>query len=358
MEYRRLGRTDLRVSVIGLGGIALSKVSPATARDMLARSLEAGINFFDTARGYQQGEENLSQGLAGQRSAVYVMSRSLHCSGGRLAKDLEGSLTALRSDYIDVYGIHNVRLDQDLKRVLASGGALEALVKAREAGKIRHIAISSHVVDILSKAMQTNAFDVIGFPLNVLDRRGIYHIFPLARELDLGIVTVKPFGMGLFDGGPATLRYVLRQSIDTTVPGARSVAEIDRNLDALDSGGAIGEAEREEVITRAETRSGRRFCRDCPECPPCPKGVPAREILHLADYHTRYHMFDWAWVQYQSVSPKANLCESCSHCVVECQYLSDVRKALLASHAVLTPSAVGLRVLKHRLGRSLSGREH
>lgn len=358
MEYRRLGRTNLEVSVIGLGGIALSKVSPAAARDMIDRSLDAGMNFFDTARGYVQGEENLAQALRGRRSQVLIMSRSLHCSGSRLARDLEGSLAALKSDYVDVYGIHNVQLDRDLERILAPGGALEALQRAKKAGKIRSIAISSHVTDILSKAMRTNYFDVVGFPLNVLDRRGIYHVFPLARELDLGIVTVKPFGMGLFDFGPATLRYVLSQSIDTTIPGARSVAEINSNLKALDGEHAIGDGEREAIITKAERRRGRSLCRDCSDCPACPKGVPVREILHLADYHTRYHMFDWAWVQYQSVSPKADICRGCSRCVVQCSYLPNLKKALVASNALLTPSVVGLRVMKHRLGRSLSGREH
>jgi uncharacterized protein len=358
VEYRRLGRTGLEVSAIGLGGIALSKVSPLVAKDMLERSLALGVNFFDTARGYREGEEKLGRTLGRQRPQVYIMSRSLHCSGNKLTEDLNGSLTALGSDYVDLYGIHNVQLEEDLQRILGPGGALEALSKARQAGKVRFVAISSHLPEILDRALRTGSFDVIGYPLNVLDRDGITGVFPLARQQDVGIVTVKPFGMGLFDARPATLRYVLNQDIDTTVPGARSVAEIEANVAVLADTEPVSEGEREQIIALAEQRKGRQFCRGCDDCPPCPRDVPVREILRLEDYYNRYHMFDWAWLKYRSVEPKASLCSGCSRCQVECPYLGDIKGSLETAHAELSPSLSGLRILRQRMRRSLTGREH
>lgn len=134
MEYRILGKTGLKISRLGLGGIPIQKIDRPGTKELLQKLLEQGVNYIDTARGYTVSEEYLGFGLEGIRDQFILATKSMARTKEAMAKDVAISLEKLRTNYIDLYQIHNPN-PQDLERVMAPEGALEALLEAKAQGK-------------------------------------------------------------------------------------------------------------------------------------------------------------------------------------------------------------------------------
>ena len=135
MEYRILGKTGLKISRMGFGGIPIQRIDAAGTRVLVEKMVAAGVNYIDTARGYTVSEEYLGQALEGLRDKFVLATKSMSRTREAMSKDIDISLKNLRTDYIDLYQVHNPNMEQ-LEQVLAPGGALEALMEAKAAGKI------------------------------------------------------------------------------------------------------------------------------------------------------------------------------------------------------------------------------
>jgi len=180
----------------------------------------------------------------------------------------------------------------------------------------------------------------------------------VAKEHDVGIIWVKPFGMGLFGEVKTSLRYILSQEMGAVIPGMRSPAQVDENLSVLDELSPVSEEEREAVIRRAEGQRGRSFCRGCELCKPCPQGVDVRAVLRLENYFSRYYMMDSARHMYRTLPVKASLCAKCARCEVDCQYIPELRRMLIGAHQQLAPSFAFIRGWRRRLKQRITGLEH
>ena len=152
MEYRVLGKTGLKVSRLGFGGIPIQRIDAEGTKKLIYDLRDAGVNYIDTARGYTVSEEYLGYALEGVRKDFVLATKSMARTKEAMEKDIDISLKNLRTDYIDLYQIHNPTPD-DLQQVMASGGALEALQDAKAAGKIGHIGITLHPVTMFETAL-------------------------------------------------------------------------------------------------------------------------------------------------------------------------------------------------------------
>ena len=139
MHYRKLGRMGLEVSAIGLGCAQLASSCTQYAAKIVRRAVELGVNYFDTARGYGDSEIKLGLGLKGNREKVYVSSKTGARTKEEAWKHIQESLERLQTDYLDNYHLHGLSEGDDLEKRLGPGGALEALIEAKEQGWIRHI---------------------------------------------------------------------------------------------------------------------------------------------------------------------------------------------------------------------------
>ncbi|MGB9847437.1 MAG: aldo/keto reductase, partial [Desulfotomaculales bacterium] len=207
MEMRQLGRTGLKVSLIGFGGIPIQRVNNEAAAVVLQAALAAGINFFDTARGYTDSEEKFGLVLGKGGLHPVIATKSMARTREEMAADIERSLKNLQVDYIDLYQLHNVRSREDLRQVLAPDGALAALREAQAAGKVRHVGITGHVVDVLAEAVQTGEFETVQFPFNAVEREGAARLLPLAEKLDMGVIVMKPLAGGALRPVRLALRF-------------------------------------------------------------------------------------------------------------------------------------------------------
>ena len=160
MEYRELGKTGLKISQLGFGGIPIQRIDAEGTKKLMQELLEAGVNFIDTARGYTVSEEYLGYALEGIRDKFILATKSMAQTKEAMAADIETSLKNLRTDYIDLYQIHNPSVAA-YEIITAPGGALEALLEAKAAGKIGHIGFTTHSKALFEKALETDWAETI-----------------------------------------------------------------------------------------------------------------------------------------------------------------------------------------------------
>lgn len=207
MQYRELGRTGEKVSVVGLGGYHIGKQQdPAESIRLVRSAIDNGITFMDNCWDYNGGISEVRMGQAlrdGYRGKVFLMTKMDGRTRQEYNSQLEQSLDRLRTDTIDLVQFHEVIRMEDPDRIFASGGAIEAAVAAREAGKIRYIGFTGHKdpavhLRMLEMAQKHNFhFDTVQMPINVMDahfRSFTKEVMPVAISQGIGVLAMKTFG--------------------------------------------------------------------------------------------------------------------------------------------------------------------
>ena len=184
MEYTTLGKTGLRISRMGFGGIPIQKVDAARTRELMEELVRCGVNYIDTARGYTVSEALLGEALTGIRDQFVLATKTKARTSEAMAADIETSLTNLRTDYIDLYQVHNPS-PADLETVCAPGGALEARMEAKAAGKIGHIGLTAHLSQVFEKALTLDWVETVMFPFNIVETQG-EELMQKAKEKNIG----------------------------------------------------------------------------------------------------------------------------------------------------------------------------
>jgi len=330
MEQRTLGKTGLKVTMLGFGGIPIQRVPGPEAHKIIETCIEEGINFFDTARAYTDSEEKIGRAIRGKRGKVVLASKSMVRSAEKMAAEIDDSLKALGTEYIDLYQCHNVNKEEELNQILAPQGAVEALLKAQQAGKIGHIGITSHRVEPLLAAMNTGAFATIQLPYNFIERSPEEEVLPVARELGLGIIVMKPLAGGAFAKPDLALKFFLDKQVSSIIPGIDSLAQLEQNLGVVRSGQPLDGEELEYLTLEAE-RIGERFCRRCEYCQPCPQGIEIARCLIFHSYFERYGLQELAIERYRMMK-QASDCVECGLCESRCPYGLPIREMLKKVH--------------------------
>ena len=168
MKYVEFGRTGMKVSKVGFGGIPIQRIDQEAANALIDALIEHGVNYIDTARGYTVSEQLIGNALVGKRDRFYLATKSMARTKDAMAKDIEISLGNLHTDHIDLYQVHNPSMEQ-LDTVLAPGGALEALMDAMREGKVRHLGITAHSLKVFERALELDWVETIMFPYNIVE---------------------------------------------------------------------------------------------------------------------------------------------------------------------------------------------
>ena len=326
MEYRILGRTGLKVSRMGFGGIPIQRIDPQGTRALMLRLRDEGINYIDTARGYTVSESYLGEALEGIRGDFILATKSMNRTKEGMAKDIDISLGNLRTDYIDLYQVHNPSVAQ-LEQVVAPGGALEALQEAKAAGKIGHIGLTAHSLEVFTMGLEMPWVETIMFPYNIVESQGIDLIAKCA-EKGIGFIDMKPLAGGAIEDATLALRYVCANSnVTITIPGMAELAELDQNLAAVSDTTPLTDADfaRMDAIRK---ELGTHFCRRCNYCAPCTVGISIPSCFLFQGYLQRYGLADWAKGRYEAMSVKASACIGCGACEGRCPYSLPIRDML------------------------------
>jgi predicted aldo/keto reductase-like oxidoreductase len=340
LEKRRLGKTDLEISVFGFGCIKFPHISAEQAASALDRAIDLGVNFIDTARNYGDSEAKIGPVLKRRREEVYIATKSSQRTADGMMQQLETSLQNLRTDYLDLYQAHWVCDDTVLDQVLAPGGALDALQKAKQQGKTRHYGITMHRHQkAMRRAIEADVFETIMLAYNPLDEEGVGpELIPLAAEHDMGIIIMKPLSGGALVSPPdtprvdgldpvvaGTLRAIAgHPQIATVIPGMVSIDEVEQNYRAITTADAFDEAARRTLFDaiasmKKELRYG-QLCLGCGYCLPCTQEIEIPRVFRALYIHRQYpgdQQFMGREL-YESLGMPADACSGCEECVKSC----------------------------------------
>lgn len=320
VKTMRLGKTGLEVSRVGLGGIPLTRPTEAEAIRMIQRSLDLGVNFIDTSIGYHTSEERIGKAIAGRRDQVIVATKGGSPDKAETLEDINQSLTRLRIDYIDLWQFHGVSSLEAYEKIIGPGGVMEAAQEALQAGKIRHIGISSHNPDLALQVVASGHFETLMFPFNFVAREAADELIPLAKENDVGFIAMKPFGGSMLDNATLAIKYQLQFDNVIPIPGVETVEQIEEIVDIVNGDWRLTPQEAQEIETIRDQMDA-QLCRRCCYCQPCPQGVRVQPLMTLPGLWRLWppdRFFSWQFVK-RTVESTAN-CDNCGECEEKCPY--------------------------------------
>ena len=326
MEYRKLGKTGLTISRMGVGGIPIQRIDAEGTRKLLHEMADKGINYIDTARGYTVSEEYLGYAMEGIRDKFVVATKSMARTKEAMAADIETSLRNLRTDHIELYQVHNPSMEQ-LDQVTGKDGALEALMEAREAGKIGHIGLTCHSVQVFERALELEWVETIMFPYNIVENQG-EDLIRKCTEKNVGFIAMKPLAGGAIEDASLALRYICaNKNVTVVIPGMAEAGELDENIQACEDEKSLT-GEELKKIEDVKKQLGTDFCRRCNYCAPCTVGINIPSVFLFAGYLQRYNLADWAKDRYSTLAVKASACVGCGECEKRCPYHLPIREKL------------------------------
>jgi hypothetical protein len=331
LDYKVLGRTGLRVTTVGFGCMITSDGS------VIERAADAGINYFDTARGYSHGNNERMVGAAlGARRKQVVLSTKTHAPDkAGMQQHLEQSLRELNTDYIDIWYLHGRSSPDDIRDDM-----IEAQQLARQQGKIRFAGVSTHSgqQQLLPWMVQKGVFDVVLTAYNFTMDAGMEQAIATAAKAGMGVVAMKVMAGGIRSvrpGNPlydkltqpgallAALKWVVNKpNVATTIPSMTDNDQLEENLKAMGSPLSAGD----QKLLAAHLEMIRPvYCRLCGQCEgACQKGLPVADVLRCLTYADGYGQFALGRERFQELTAgqaQANArCGDCARCTVECPH--------------------------------------
>jgi len=360
LEKRRLGRTGLNVSIVGFGGTWISQLSMDEAVKVVRWAFELGINYFDTAKLDGDSEQKIGTALQDVKDECIYATKTASRTKRESLADFKASLRRLKTDRLDLIQLHGIDDEKTLRTAIGSGGSLEMCKKARSEGLVDYIGITSHKPNVLIKAIETNEFDTVLVPLNVVTRQALEELIPLAKELDIGVAIMKPLSaktsqivtclynpsLSLLSDEPelkallgqdtasmvrSALRFVLSQDISVVLTGFKSIEEVET---AAQAGNDYRKLTRDEE-ERFNVQFDDPYCRDCGLCLPCTKNIDISAILRFHVLSTTYGLKNWAKKLYKGLEVNAVGCTECSECEPKCPYNLPIMSMLKDAHECL-----------------------
>ena len=345
MQKRPFGKTGLQVSSIGFGGTWISELNMSESIKIVQRAFDLGITYFDTAKLDGDSEEKLGVALKDVRDECVLATKTASRTKSESLADFQSSLLRLKTDRLDLIQLHGIDDDKTLKKAIGPNGSLEMCKKARSKGLVDFIGITSHKPRVLIKAIETNEFDTILVPFNIVTRQALEELIPLAKELDVGVAVMKPLSaktsklitclytpsLSLLSDEPdlktllgpdsnsmvhSALRFVLAQDVSVVVTGFKSVKEVEMAAQI----GTDYEGLTVDEKKRFRVKFATHYCRDCGFCLPCPENIDIGAVLRFHTLSTSYGLTNWAKKLYSGLEVDVTACSECGECEPKCPY--------------------------------------
>ena len=316
MKKVMLGNTGLMVTRTAMGCLPIQRVDFDTAKAILRRAYDAGINFFDTARAYTDSEEKVGYALSDVRENIVIATKSGAATGAELTAQLETSLKNMKTDYVDIYQFHNAN---DLPQPGGADGRYDAALAAKKAGKIRHIGITCHSMESAFRAVESGLYETLQYPFNHLSTEKEIELVKLCAEKGVGFICMKGMSGGLISN--ARIPFAFIRQFENAVPiwGVQRLSEIEEFISLENNPPALTpEMQAEIAKDRAELAGA--FCRSCGYCMPCPAGIPINNANRMRELLTRSPYRNWITPQWREGMEKIENCTKCGKCAKKCPY--------------------------------------
>lgn len=320
MKQVRLGKTEITSPQNAFGALPIQRVSTEEAVKLARKAYDGGMTFFDTARAYSDSEEKLGIAFKGMRDKVTIASKTMARTPEDFWPSLETTLTNLQTDYVDLFQFHCV--DQ----CYAPGdgtGMYECMLEAQKQGKIRHIGVTAHKLQVAYDCVESNLYETLQFPLSYLSSEKEVGLVKACEDHDMGFIAMKALAGGLLTNAEAIMAYI--DTYDSVLPiwGIQRESELDQWLSYFENTPTMT-PQLQAVIDADRKELTGNFCRGCGYCMPCPEGIVINQCARMLLMAKRAPKPMWFSETAQENMARIPECIHCGKCIERCPYGLDV----------------------------------
>jgi len=316
MKMLTLGKTGIVTPQNAFGALPIQRVDIEQAVKILRRAHEGGMTFFDTARGYSDSEIKLGLAFEGIRNEVFIATKTMATTPEGFWRDLETSLSNLKTDYIDLYQFH---WPKQCYRPGDGTGMYECMLEAKAQGKIRHIGITNHVLSVAHEAIESGLYETLQFPFSYLATEKELELVARCKDAGMGFIAMKGLAGGLITNSAAAFAYI--SQFDNVLPiwGIQRESELEEWLSYMDKAPALTEEMTAFIEEEKKELSG-DFCRGCGYCMPCPQGIVINQCARMSLMLRRAPTANSLNEQTKANMEKIETCLDCGQCKSKCPY--------------------------------------
>lgn len=314
-----VGKTGIAVEQNGFGALPIQRIPMNEAVYLLQKAKDGGITFFDTARGYTDSEEKLGNAFSGIRDKVILASKSMAKDAAQYNEHLDSSLRMLKTDYIDIHQLHTPPF---CPRPGDESGLYDAMLKAKEQGKIRFIGITNHRMDVAQEAIDSGLYETLQFPLSYLSNEKEIGLVTACKAMGMGFIAMKALSGGLITNSAAACAWISR--FDNVVPiwGIQKESELDEFLSYIPTPPILSDELSAYIEADCASLQG-DFCRGCGYCMPCPQDI-AISMCARASLLMKRAPFSFVLGENgRKMMERVPLCTECGLCSTKCPYSLD-----------------------------------
>ena len=316
MKTVTLGKTGITVNKNGFGALPIQRITKEEAARLLRKAYDNGINLFDTARAYTDSEEKIGYALSDVRNHIFITTKTAAKNAEGFWKDLETSLSLLKTDHVDVYQFHNPSV---CPKPGDGSGLYEAMEKAKEQGKIRFIGITNHSLAVANEAIESGLYDTLQFPFCYLCSDKDIALVESCKAHNMGFIAMKALSGGLITNSAAA--YAFEDQYDNVLPiwGVQREHELDEFLGYIENPPVMTDEIRALIENDRKQLYG-SFCRACGYCMPCPVGIEINTCARMSLLLRRSPSASHLSPEGQAKMMKIKDCLHCNSCMSKCPY--------------------------------------
>ncbi len=325
MVQVKLGNTGIVANKNGFGALPIQRIDKESAVRLIHMALRGGVNFFDTARAYSDSEEKLGAAFAGiDRGSYYLATKTAAKTGEQLRTELAVSLNNLRTDYVDIYQLHCA---PKCFRPEDADGVYAAALEAKKEGKIKHIGITAHLLNVAQEAVESGLYETLQFPFAYISGEHEIALVRKCADAGMGFLGMKGLAGGLLTN--SKLCYWFACQYESVLPlwGVQRESELAEFLSYQDNPPVMDD-EMKAVYEKDLKELSGDFCRGCGYCMPCPKGIQINNCARISQLLRRSPSKNWLSEEWQANMAKIKECIHCNQCASKCPYGLDTPKLL------------------------------
>lgn len=312
-----LGKTGIKSIQNAFGALPIQRVSKEEAVKILNKAYDGGMRFFDTARAYSDSEEKIGEAFKNiDRNSYYLATKTMAKTPEQFWKDLNTSLKLLNTDYVDIYQFHCA----DQAYAPGDGtGMYEAMEQAKKEGKIRHIGITAHKLQVAKDAVNSGLYETLQFPFSYLSSEKEDELVKMTEAADMGFIAMKGLAGGLINKSNVAMAFM--SSYDNVLPiwGIQKESELDEWLSYNQEVPHLDE-EIQNFIAEEKQSLAKDFCRGCGYCMPCPQSIVINQCARMSLMVRRAPSDAWLNEHWQKEMAKIETCLHCGKCASKCPY--------------------------------------
>ena len=328
MNTVTLGSTGISTPQNAFGALPVQRADYDTAVAILRRAYEGGMTFFDTARAYSNSEEKI--GLAFQdmwkdmRDKITIATKTMAKSPEKFWEDLETSLKLLKTDYVDIYQFHCVNT---VYKPGDGTGMYECMLEAKKQGKIKHIGVTAHKIQVAFELVESDLYETIQYPFSYLASEKEIELVKAAKAHNMGFIAMKGLAGGLINNSKAAMAYMTQYDNVVPIWGVQKMSELEEWLSFMEETPSMT-PEMEAFISSEQNELMGEFCRGCGYCMPCPKGIMINQCARMSLMVRRAPSDNWLSENMQAEMQKIETCINCRACTKKCPYELDTPELL------------------------------